>query len=535
MATVGQDARYRIRRRLASGGMGEVTLAEDTILGRSVALKRLRSAGDRDALVRLRREALVGASLSHPNLVSVYDVWEEADGDLVIVMEYVEGETLRDAIASNGAMPAHRALQILAGVAAALDAVHEQGVVHRDVKPANILLGRDGRVKLADLGIAAVEDNTRITTSGEVVGTFRYMAPEQLEGGRSSPAMDVYGLAAVAFEALSGKKARGEPNPLALVHAIATQPPPDLRAQVADAPAAAAVVLQRGMSADPARRPRSASELVGRLRAAFEPETTEAEAVAAIAAAAAARPRAPIVVRPTSERGRRRPGALVWALLAMLTLVAGVVMAIVLLTNSGSGSPGKSAGRSHATSTGRSHATSTGRSHATSTARSHATSTARSQAPSTAGSQAASAAGSQAPSAAGSPGSSAPASPTPPAASATTTTGTSSPAGIVEAFYERSAHHDYAGAWALADDSMRAQLGGYASFHGQMSQVRSISFHEARTLSAAGASPATVAVQTTSALASGTENCSGTARAVRATGNGSPWVLDRISITCTPG
>src|SRR6185312_7261306 len=118
MATVGQDARYRIRRRLAGGGMADVSLAEDTVLDRLVALKRLRSAGDHGALARLRREALVGASLSHPNLVSVYDVWEEEDGDLVIVMEYVEGKNLRDLIRTHGALPAGRALPLLASVAA---------------------------------------------------------------------------------------------------------------------------------------------------------------------------------------------------------------------------------------------------------------------------------------------------------------------------------------------------------------------------------------------------------------------------------
>ncbi len=483
MATVGQDDRYRIRRRLASGGMAEVTLAEDTVLGRPVALKRLRAGGDRGAVARLRREALVGASLSHPNLVSVYDVWEEGDGELVIVMEYVDGDTLRDLIRTQGALPASRALPILAGVAAALDAVHEHGVVHRDVKPANILVARDGRVKLADLGIASVEDNTQITTSGEVVGTFRYMAPEQLEGQHSAPAIDIYALAAVAFEALSGEKARGEPNPLALAHAIATQPPPDLRALVPDVPAAAATVLERGMAPDPSRRPRSASELVGRLRAALDPQTTKADAVAEIAAAAAIQTPPPIVTAPTFERGRRRPGALAWALLSMLTLLAGAVVAIVLVTTSGSDAhrPGGAQSRSQA----------------------DARSTASRD-------------------------------PAPPSKHTASPGATSTPAATVETFYERAAHHDYAGAWALADDSMRGELGGYASFHAQMSRVRSITFHEARTVSAAGASPATVTLRTTSALADRTENCSGTARVVRGAPDGPAWILDRISIACTP-
>src|SRR5690242_5961492 len=217
VATTGQGSRYRILRTLGSGGMAQVQLAEDTVLHRRVALKRLHSATDLPGIKRLRREALVGASLNHPKLVSVYDVWEERDGDLCIVMEYIAGNTLRDLIRASGAIPAPTALPILSGVAAALDVVHGRGIVHRDVKPGNILLGVAGQIKLADLGVAAVDDRTRITTSGAVVGTFSYMAPEQLEGvSRSQPAIDIYALAAVAFETLCGKKARPESNPVVL-------------------------------------------------------------------------------------------------------------------------------------------------------------------------------------------------------------------------------------------------------------------------------------------------------------------------------
>lgn len=516
MAALGQDARYRIRRRLASGGMSDVTLAEDTVLGRPVALKRLRSTGDPDAVARLRREALVGASLSHPNLVSVYDVWEDEHGDLVIVMEYVAGETLRDLIRGAGALPPEQALPILTGVAAALDAVHARGVVHRDVKPANILVGHAGEVKLADLGIAASRDHTRITTSGEVVGTFRYMAPEQLEGHPSAPAMDIYAFAAVAFEALSGKPARPEPNPLALAHAIASGPPPDLRAHV-PAPATAAAVLQRGMAADPTARPRSASELIGRLRAAYEPATTEADAVAEIMAAAVAdpapRPSPPPIIRsPTTEPGRRRPAALGWAAVALLVLLAGAVTAIVVTSGSDSSSPMRAASAPHTRSTA--HTRSATQRQSTSTSRT--TSTAAAAPPARTTTQTSTAASRPAP-----------ATSTPAASAGTSGT----PAAAVTAFYERAASHDYAGAWALADDAMRAQLGGYVSFRSQMNRVRAITFHEAQ--AASGASPATVTVRTTSMLADRTENCSGTARSVRS-GTAGGWLLDGISISCTP-
>ena len=147
--------------------MGVVSLAEDTTLGRQVALKRVTAAAGEGGTLRLRREALVGASLNHDNLVAIYDVDESDDGNLVIVMEYVEGQTLRDALAhQDGGLGPDETLRILSRAAAGLDAIHEQGIVHRDVKPANVLLGAQGEVKIADLGIAAVSDRTRITTSG---------------------------------------------------------------------------------------------------------------------------------------------------------------------------------------------------------------------------------------------------------------------------------------------------------------------------------------------------------------------------------
>ncbi|MGI8803831.1 MAG: serine/threonine-protein kinase, partial [Solirubrobacteraceae bacterium] len=259
MAVADDLARYRIIERIGVGGMATVMLAQDTMLRRRVALKRVHAGGDARAISRLRREALVGASLSHPNLVSIYDVETGEDGDLVIVMEYVPGETLRQVIDGAGGLPEAYALEVLDGVAAALDAIHARGIVHRDVKPANILLGLEGAVKLADLGIAVAADRTQITQAGEILGTYSYMAPEQLNGAAATPAVDVYALAAVAFEMLSGEKAWPQDNPLALAHAIATGPPPDLRALVPGSSPTVAAVLRRGVAADPGRRPASAA------------------------------------------------------------------------------------------------------------------------------------------------------------------------------------------------------------------------------------------------------------------------------------
>src|SRR5579875_3142412 len=267
--------RYRVISTLGTGGMATVLLAEDLRLGRKVALKRLAGDGamrheegresNSTLLSRLRREALLGASVSHPNLVSIYDIVSIEDGGLVIAMEYVAGETLRDRMMREGRLPADVALPILEGVAGGLDATHDRGIVHRDLKPANVLLGDDGTVKLADFGIATGVESTRITSQGAVVGTFRYMAPEQLEDAPSSPAMDIYALAVVALEMLSGQRARPESNPIALAHVLATQPPPDIRTLWPQAPAPVAELLMRGMARDPALRPRRAGELVGRL------------------------------------------------------------------------------------------------------------------------------------------------------------------------------------------------------------------------------------------------------------------------------
>ena len=141
---------------------------------------------------------MIGASLNHPNLVSIYDAETREDGDVVLVMEYVPGQTLRDVIRSRGTLPPEEALPVLRGVAAALDAIHDRGIVHRDVKPANVLLGEHGVVKLADLGVAEAIDQTRITSAEAVAGSFSYMPSEQLQGKSPSPSMDIYALAAGA-------------------------------------------------------------------------------------------------------------------------------------------------------------------------------------------------------------------------------------------------------------------------------------------------------------------------------------------------
>jgi serine/threonine-protein kinase len=477
--------RYRVGSTLGAGGMGQVVLAEDVVLGRPVALKRMHASTARQSAARFRREARVGASLSHPNLVSIYDIVDEGD-DLVIVMEYVDGETLREAL-RRGGLPADRAVAVLRAVAAGLDQAHAHGVVHRDVKPANILLGLDGTVKLADLGVAAAVDRTQITTSGALLGTIPYMAPEQLEGSEARPAADVYALAAVAFETLSGRRARPEDNPLAVAHAVANRPPPDLRDAWPAAPPEVAAVLQRGMARDPGQRPRSAGELVARLAEALAPAGTVG-AVPAGARAAVARPPAPRrpppsqrpverVPRAGSTRGgTRRRAAAAAALLALAAVVAAIVIA------AGGGSSHHAANQASA--------------------------------------------GAHRPQAAAGRGSASTAAV--PAGGASAAAG--SPTSAVESFYGLAASHRFAQAWQLADPAFRTQLTGFSAFAAQQSHVSSIRFDQAAT-TAQTPTDATVAVQTTPVVDGQTQHCHGTVEVQRAAATAS-WMLHGISINC---
>ena len=236
--------RYRVAGPLGSGGMASVLLAEDERLGRMVAVKRLHTSSPDDALARFRREARLGASLNHPNVVSIYDSTTDEDS-LLIVMEYVEGESLKDQL-RQGPLPAERVAAIVRQIGSALDYAHAAGVIHRDVKPSNVLIAGDGTAKLADLGIATATDATSITTTNDIIGTLSYIAPERLESAPDDASADIYSLAAVAFEALSGEKAQAGRTPTEIV----TGTPRELDEAWPQAPAAAAAVLRDGMARD---------------------------------------------------------------------------------------------------------------------------------------------------------------------------------------------------------------------------------------------------------------------------------------------
>jgi serine/threonine protein kinase len=268
------DGRYRVVRHLGSGGMASVLLCEDERLGREVAVKRLHADSPVDVEQRFKREAKLGASLNHPNLVSVFDTATDDEG-VLIVMEYVAGDPL-SRLLRRGPLRPEEVRRMVLELGEALDHAHSQGVVHRDVKPGNVLIRDDGVTKLADLGIATASDGTQITRSGVVLGTASYMAPEQLDGRGAGPPADVYALAAIAFEALSGRRAREGRTPMEIAHGMATDGAPDLRDAWPNAPAAAAQVLQRGMALEPEDRPSSAGELARELANALrdDPDRT---------------------------------------------------------------------------------------------------------------------------------------------------------------------------------------------------------------------------------------------------------------------
>ena len=317
------DDRYRVLRHLGSGGMASVLLCEDERLGRQVAVKRLHADSPVDVEQRFTREAKLGASLNHPNLVSVFDTATDDEG-VLIVMEYVEGEPLSRML-RRGPLRPEEVASMVHDLGDALDHAHSQGVVHRDVKPGNVLIREDGVTKLADLGIATASDGTKITRSGTVLGTAAYMAPEQLDGRGAGPPADVYALAAISFEALSGRRPREGATPIEIAHRIATEGAPDLLDAWPTAPEEAARVLKRGMALEPEDRPSSAGDFASELTRALEdaPETTrktrrlfgrgsKAAAAGAAGAAAAGAARGSPGRRSAPAGGRTveaRPGA----------------------------------------------------------------------------------------------------------------------------------------------------------------------------------------------------------------------------------
>jgi len=243
--------RYLVLRAIGRGGMGVVWLCRDEVLGREVAVKQIGGLPGEPEVETMRamREARSAAALNHPNVVAVYDVVNH-DGRPWLVMEYVDGRTLAEILADEGRLPPQQVAGIGALLADALDRAHERGIVHRDVKPGNVLVDRGGRPKVSDFGIARGRGDDQLTQTGFVSGTPGYLSPELARGGDPDPASDVWALGATLYVAVEGQPPyEGRSNPLALLREIATEPPRPMQHAGALAPAIAAMMDQ-----DPARR-----------------------------------------------------------------------------------------------------------------------------------------------------------------------------------------------------------------------------------------------------------------------------------------
>ena len=253
--------RYRLERKLGSGGMADVWLAEDQELGRKVAVKILheRYANDDQFVERFRREATHAASLSHPNIVSIFDRGE-AGGSYYIVMEYVEGRTLKELIVSRGSCPVPVAITYVRQVLAGLRFAHRAGIVHRDVKPHNVIVDSEGRVKVMDFGIARA-GTSQMTEVGSIIGTAQYLSPEQARGAPVDESSDLYSTGILLYELLTGTVPfNGEtPVEVAMKHlSQVPEPPSRLRPEV---PHDLDLVVIRALAKEPAERYRSAQEM----------------------------------------------------------------------------------------------------------------------------------------------------------------------------------------------------------------------------------------------------------------------------------
>jgi eukaryotic-like serine/threonine-protein kinase len=334
--------RYEIDTVLGEGGMARVFRGTDTVLDRTVAVKILASqfAQDDSSVARFRREAQSAAALNHPNVVSVFDTGSD-DGVHWIVMEFVEGRTLKDVIAEDGALEPNRALQIAREVALALASAHENGLVHRDVKPANIMITPSGETKVMDFGIARAVTSAgdpTLTKTGFVMGTAAYLSPEQAEGKPVDARSDIYSLGCVLYEMLAGRPPFEGSSPVAVASAhMSAEPEPISKVNPA-VPREVEAVVARAMRKDPEERYQDARDMADDLARVATGEVPLAAAAAGAATEPVHRPGGdtrvlpaglPEPLRESFRRSPWLPAALIGGLLLLLALVA----AFVLLSN----------------------------------------------------------------------------------------------------------------------------------------------------------------------------------------------------------
>jgi eukaryotic-like serine/threonine-protein kinase len=333
------SGRYRLEAKLGSGGMSTVYLASDETLDRSVAVKVMHRemSEQEDQLQRFRQEACAVAKLTHPNVVSVIDAGEDG-GHPYIVFEYVKGETLKQRIARVGALDTQEAIAYAIEVARGLSVAHARNMVHRDIKPQNVLIDEEGRAKLTDFGISRQLEQAGVTATGRVLGTTDYVAPEQAMGKGVDPRSDIYSLGVVLYEMLIGQVPFHADSQVGVAMKHVNEDLPDVQRRRPEASAAVALVVERATAKNPAERYQTIGEMIGDLETALEVEaaragSTTGEATSVLDAV-------PPPKRALSGRGRWS-----WAAILALLLVGGGALLAVQLISSGIGGGGANQGK----------------------------------------------------------------------------------------------------------------------------------------------------------------------------------------------
>jgi eukaryotic-like serine/threonine-protein kinase len=349
--------RYELGELVGYGGMAEVHRGRDTRLNRDVAVKVLRSdlARDPSFLTRFRREAHSSAGLNHPSIVSVYDTGEESTADGTpapfIVMEYVEGRTLRDILKSEGALPGRRAMEITADICAALEFSHRNGIIHRDIKPANVMITPAGAVKVMDFGIArAVADtSSTVTQTANVIGTAQYLSPEQARGETVDPRSDVYSTGCLLYELVTGVPPFQGDSPVAVAYQHVRENPVMPSARVPEIPRAVDSIVMKALAKNQLNRYQSAGDMRADLQRALANQAVVAESVMTDAERTqfiARTPPPPMGMRRGYDEpppdDRRRRAALIWtAVVVALLVVIGIASWIVFGLGSSDNGPTK--------------------------------------------------------------------------------------------------------------------------------------------------------------------------------------------------
>ena len=328
------SGRYKLEAKLGSGGMSTVYLARDTTLDRQVAVKVLHRemSEQEDQLKRFRQEARAVAKLSHPNVVAVIDAGEDG-GHPYIVFEYVEGETLKQRINRVGALGAQEALAYAIEIARGLTVAHARNMVHRDIKPQNVLIDSEGRAKLTDFGISRQLEQDGMTATGRVLGTTDYVAPEQAMGHAVDQRSDIYSLGVVLYEMLIGQVPFTADSQVGVAMKHVNEELPDVQQRRPELSAAAAMAVERATAKDPSERYQKVGEMVDDLSTALEVEA---------ARAGAATGEATSVLEAVPPAERKLSGGRSWSRLAVVLLVLGFAAAIaaVVLISSGNGPGG---------------------------------------------------------------------------------------------------------------------------------------------------------------------------------------------------